>query len=281
MSATRNPNLGLSQMRMKKRRLFWVRFSIVTFFILFIIFSLAIFSGNEKIIIKEIKVDGQTSVSEEQVLSIVEKNLARRYFYLFSRNNFLIFPRFQIKNDLLGNIKAIKNLDISWNGWQKIKIEIEERKPYAVWCEGDYYFAEGQGCYFLDKNSFIYAKAPTFSGNIFIKNYGQISSPTDPVGQQFLDRITYSKLYNMIHILDEKNLKVVAVISSNSDFKFILESGPEIIFNDNGGFDQQFNNLLTAISGESLDLKKRSDEIKYVDLRFDNKVVIGKKEKNI
>ena len=84
MSATRNPNLGPSHVRARKRRLFWIRFYIVSFFVFVIIFGLAIFSGNERVKIQTIIVSGNAAVSSDAVLAIANRDMAGRYWYLFS-----------------------------------------------------------------------------------------------------------------------------------------------------------------------------------------------------
>jgi len=282
MVVTRNPNLGPSQMRARRRRLFLIRFYIILFFLLVIILSLAIFSGHKNVTVQTIIVSGNAAVQSDEVLKIANQDMAGRYWYLFAKNNSLIFPRTQIKKDLLKEIKTIKDVDISWSNWQRIDISILERKPQSVWCGND--IKTPGECFFIDKNGYIYSQAPVFSGTMFIKNYGvpvtmKNASSTDFLGQYYLTRETYTQIYNLIQILDQKGIKVVAVTYDNFDYRFILESGPEIIFNNKNSFESSFTNLFSALETKNLDLEKEASFIKYIDLRFDNKIVIGKKDK--
>lgn len=281
MPVTRNPNLGPSPMRARKRRLFFIRFFIILFLVLVIVFTLAIFSDHEKVRIKKINVFGNAVVPSDAVLSIVNQDLAGRYWYLFSRNNFLIFPRFQIKADILREFKTVKEVDISWTDWQAISITIVERKPHSVWCGNDMKVLESE-CFFVDKEGYIYSSAPTFSGGMFVKDYGQItfannvSSSTDPLGQNFLPSSQYIKIFSLINSLDQNNLRVVAVYFDGFDYRFILEEGFTIIFNNKNDFNSSFSNLFTAIETKNLDLINEARAISYIDLRFDNKIVVGK-----
>lgn len=265
MSVTRNPNLGPSAMRQRRRRLFFIRFYIILFFLLVIVLGLAIFSGSKKVTIQTIIVSGNAAVSSDDVLSLVNRDMTGRYWYLFSRNNSLIFPRFQIENDLLTEIKTIKEVNINLDTWQQISIKITERKPHSVWCGQDIKNPE-EKCSFVDKDGFVYGPAPVFSGAMFIRFYGNIPIPQ-----------TYSQIFSLIELLDKNNMKVVAVSYDNFDFKFILENGPEIIFNNKYSFTTSFDNLFRAIETKNLDLEKDAGIIKYIDLRFENKIVIGKK----
>lgn len=276
MSVTRNPNLGPSHIRAKKRRLFFVRFYIVLFFLLVVVFGLAILSGHEKIIIKNIIISGNATVENDEILTIVNRDLAGRYWQLFSKSNFLIFPRFAIKADILKEIKIVNDVNVSWDGWQQISIVISERKPTSVWCGNDSQNNEAD-CFFVDKNGYIYTPASTFSGNLFIRDYSNISTTTDPVGQYYLPTEVYSQLFKAIDLLAQKDLKVIAVSFDGFDYKFILDSGPEIIFNGSNSFNLSFTNLFSALETKNLDLVKEAAAINYVDLRFENKVVVGKK----
>lgn len=265
MSAIRNPNLGPSQMRQKRRRLFFIRLYIILFFILVIILGLAIFSGSKKVTIQTIIVSGNAAVSSDDVLAVANRDMTGRYWYLFARNNSLIFPRFQIENDLLTEIKTIKEVNINLDNWQQISIKITERKPHSVWCGQDIKSPDLK-CSFVDKDGFVYGPAPVFSGNMFIRFYGNI-----PITQ------IYSEIFSLIELLNKNNMKVVAVSYDNFDYKFILENGPEIIFNDKNPFVISFDNLFRAIETKNLDLENNASVIKYIDLRFDNKIVVGKK----
>jgi cell division septal protein FtsQ len=169
MSVTRNSKLGPSHLRAKKRRLFLVRSLIVLFFSLIILFRLAIFSGHKKVIINNISIVNNISFSEEEILNIVNQDLTHRYWYLFAKRNFLIFPRLEIKRDLLAQIKTLTKVNISWSGWQNIMIEVEERKPHSVYCGTDI-LTKSNVCFFVDQRGYIYSLAPVFSGSVFIKN---------------------------------------------------------------------------------------------------------------
>jgi len=282
MSATKNLNLGSSQRQIKRRRLFFVRFYIIIFFLLLIIFSLAILSGHEKVKIQTILITGNASASVDNILEIARRDLTGRYLYLFSKSNSLIFPRFRIKSDILREIKTIKDLDVSWVNWQTIFIEVIERKPFSVWC-GDDIKINNSVCYFIDKEGYIYSQAPTFSGSVYVKNYGvpvlaeNQASTTDPLGLYFLPKSVYSQIFGLIGALDQNNLKVVQVYFDGVDYRFILEIGPTIIFNNKNNFNLSFNNLFSAIETKNLDLVNGANLISYIDLRYDNKIVIGKK----
>jgi cell division septal protein FtsQ len=246
----------------------------VAFILLVIVFGSAILSGHEKVQIQTITVSGNAAVPTDDILAIANQALTGRYWQLFARSNSLIFPRFEIKNSLLQAIRTIKEVDISWTSWQEINISITERKPHSVWC-GDSP-AHTEECFFVDKAGYVYAPAPTAFGNLFVRDYGFLT-PGDPLGQYYLALGTYVRVFNLIYSLDQNNLKVIAVTYDGFDYRFVLDNKVEIIFNNKNDFDSSFTNLFSALANKSLDLVKDGASISYIDLRFDNKIVIGKK----
>ena len=181
------------------------------------------------------------------------------------------------------NIKTIKDVDVSWKNWQTISINITERKPHSVWCGNDIKIVDTT-CYFVDKEGYIYSQAPIFSGTMFTKSYGPLIynqipnlDKTQVIGNYFLPSETYVQIFNLIQMLDQNNRKVISLSCDGADYKFILEQGPVIIFNNKNNFLLSFQNLFSAISTKNLDLDKDAGKINYIDLRFDNKIVVGKK----
>ena len=276
MSVIRNPNFGSSQRRQRKRRLFFVRLSIIIFLALVVVFGLAILSGQEKIKIQTITISGNALVSSDDILAIARRDIEGRYFYLFAKSNSLIFPRLRIKADILKEIKTIDTVEISWVSWQKIAINIIERKPHSVWCGNDAKSTTAE-CYLVDKTGYIYNSAPVFSGDLFIKSFSNISTSTSPVGSYFSTPVLYPQIFDLISLLTQNNIKVIFVYYDNFDFYFTLEIGPVIIFNTKNSLAVTFQNFFTAVQTKSLDLDKDAELIKYIDLRFTNKIVIGKK----
>lgn len=277
MSVRKNLNLGSSQMRERRRRLFWIRFYIILFFVLITIFGLAILSGHQRVTINTILISGNDSVLNSEILDISNQALAGRYFGLFARKNILIFPRLKITKDLKEHFKIIKDVNLSWKNWQTITIKIVERKPHSVWCGPDVKNLEAD-CYFVDESGYIFDRAPVFSGSIFIRNY-RILESVEPINSYLFPTDLYVKLFTLISLLDKKEIGVTKVSFDGLDFRFSLLSGQTIIFtNKENNFIEAFQNFFTALETKNIDLVKDSANINYIDLRFADKIVIGKNE---
>ncbi len=259
-----------AERRAKQRRLFWVRLYIIVFFVLVFVFGLAILSGQDFWTIKTYLVQGNNTIPTSRILEIANENTRGRYLALYARNNFLIYPREKIEQAIEKEFKTVKNIEVGWQSWQVVSINIVERKPYAVWC-GEHINTD-QACYFIDHSSFVFDKAPNFSGPIYLKFFGPVSEE----GFYFKDEFTL--LNSLIKKLSDSGLEVRTVDFDGHDFTFYLSSGVKIIFNDrNGGFVKNFDNLFLALNSGNLDLHKNTESLDYVDLRFESRVVIGKK----
>ncbi|MEI6528421.1 MAG: hypothetical protein WCO10_01980 [bacterium] len=276
MSATRNPNLGPSQLRLKKRRLFWIRSYIVAGVLFVLVIGLAIASGIEKTKIKNISVSGNVSVTKGEILDITERDLEGRYWYLFSRRNSLIFPRFKIESDLSLGIKRFEAVNVGWVDLNTIEIIVKERKPYSLWCGADERISDQ--CYFMDNTGYIFGVAPIFSGNAFLKYFGKIDEKKDPIGQYYLGAADYPAIDSFVAKFNELGYRLDSVSFDGRDFYLTLENGVQVILPGKNNLNALFDNLSLAISSKQIDFLGNTS-LKYVDLRFDNKILVGKKEK--
>lgn len=272
--AEKNYSLGSAARRARRRRLFLVRFTIITLGFLVALIGLALFSGWQKIVIHEVKIVGQAALAETEIKDIVERDLGGRYLYLFSRRNFLIFPRLMIKRDLLAELPILQTVDVSWNGWGKILITVVEKRPEAVWCGAKP--ETGEQCFFLDKTGLVYDLAPDFSGGMYLRYYAPILAGS-PLRARPLTEGIFQYFNRLIKILFDEGIVVEQIYFDGRDYTFILTDGLKIIFNDREGLSQPFNNLLIALRAGELDLSEaQRKKIAYLDLRFDNKVIVGK-----
>lgn len=269
----RNPNLVRSPQRARRRRLFWVRFSIVLFFLLAIIFSLAILSGHERVKIQTVSVSGNSLVSTPAILATVNRDLAGRYSYLFSRSNSLIFPRLAIKQDLLTEFKTIASLDIDWVNWQTLKIQIKEREPHSIWCGEDIAIVSTD-CYFVDNTGYIFSHSALETSNLFVRDYGRLATSTDIISNNFLTSERYIKIFSIIKILENNGIKVGKLYFDGVDIKLTLDTGIVFILNERVNLETAISNLFLTINKKEVVLDKNI--INYIDLRLDGKVIVGK-----
>ena len=120
--------------------------------------------------ISKIELSGGVLVTQTDIEKSSFQYLKGSYLFLFPKNNTLWYLRDGLSNYLKENFKRIDTINIHRKDLKTLSIDIKERKPVAMWCEG--LPREEEECYFLDQNSTIFAKAPNFSGDAYFKFYG-------------------------------------------------------------------------------------------------------------
>ena len=155
----------------KKRKKYRIRVSLLFFFLIVsMIFALSFFSHHKKLILGEIEVNGVNVIDEDDLKYFINQKLSGNYLYLFSRANNFIYPKKEIYNGLIFNFPRIETLEISKDGFNKLKINIKERVGVYLYC-GEIVPEEkkdvGENCYFINDAGYIFDKAPYYSGNIF------------------------------------------------------------------------------------------------------------------
>lgn len=260
--------------RQKKR--FWK--SVILFVVLagVLLFLVTWLSNLDKLNIQNIKITGNSVLRSEEISKIVNENILGKYLWLFSKSNFLIYPKVKIKKDLVDSFAQIKDSKIKFEDFQSIVIEITERTPSALWCND----ILGQYCYFMDEEAYLYDMAPNFSGDVYFKYVGgfpgvSTSTPTTQVlrlvylGEENNDQ--FNKLNLFIRLLRDININGYQLITKdNGDYELFFNNDSRLIFDVHQDFDEIFVNLRATLI-ELGDLEEK--EFNYIDLRFDNKVV--------
>ncbi len=254
----------------KRRRSFLKRVFAYLVFILFFICLGVYVLTTEKARIKSIDVSGNVSVFSEDIVKIVNDEIGINYLWIIPTDNIILLRRYQIKNDILENIKKISSVKIIYKGVDKIEIHVTEREIKSLWCDGTPVVSKS--CYFIDKSGFIFEQAPTFSSDTYFKFFGLIKG-VDPIGQ-FYFKNNFSDIYSLFDTLKNMSFKLKYFIAKDEhEYEIYLLGDGKILINDKKSFESSLLNLRALI--DSGYIKTDTDsikKIKYIDLRFGNKV---------
>ncbi len=260
----------------RQRKRFGRRVVLLILIFSFLLFLFSWLSKLEKFNISNIDISGNSIIKEEEILEIINKNITGKYLWLFSKSNFLIYPKSKIKEELLESFIQIKELNITFGDFQSIVVEVIERKPYALWCNG----IEENDCYFMDKMAYLYDKAPLFLNDVYFKYVDGLSSVSTSTPSSEILRQTYleqkkdgyfDKVNLFIRLLKDININGYRlVIKENNDYELFFNDENKLIFDGNQDLDEIFEDL-QAVLVDLNDLKDQ--EFEYIDLRFKNKVL--------
>ena len=235
-------------------------------------------SYNERVRIVNIYVEGNDVVLDREIKAVVEEQLEGKYSRIFPKNNIFIYPRRQIKQEILEVFKRIYYVKVNVADFTSIVITVKEREPYALWCS-DGMPSDGKNamndCYFIDDKGFVFTKAPAFSGNVYLTVYGEVTGMgSKPLGKNFLNEERFVRLIQLRALLAKEGLDTTMLTQKEgNDFEFHLASGGILVFNENQDARKLLHNLAAAIEVKENEGKNTEEGLEYIDVRFKNKVL--------
>lgn len=273
----------LIKMKQKRRKRF-VYLSIIFFIlIIIIIISAGYFSSDHRVTINNIEINGTKIIDPEDIEQIIKKNLEGKYFFIFSKSNFLVFPHQKIYNDLIKEFPRIKNLSITKRGTNTIRIEITERAGSYLYCGAiipEVKTDIGENCYFVNDDGYIFDKAPYFSGDVYFKYYLSLSGKENsPLGEQMMKEDRFHKVTRFVDGVRSIGFDPIYLVieKDNLESLFIKTNSipHEIIFKEEDDLGVILGNLKVAMEQKEFsdEINKKYDKLEYIDLRFKNKVL--------
>ncbi len=256
----------------RKRKIFFFKLSIGVALIILLVGLGSWLSHRPYLQITNIIVNGNNVISDSKIKKITETVfIDERYFFLFSRTNSIIFPEEEIKDLILITFKQIKSVDIVRTNFHTISMEIEEHKPYATWCTSENSGAI-DNCYFINKEGFVFSKAPNFTGNVFMRFYGDLIGP-DYIGKYYLKVDNeFNKINTLINSVKKLKIEPIELHTVGiSDMELYLEGESKILFTREQSSSEVLDNLTVILESETFK-EKNMEDIEYIDLRFGNKV---------
>ena len=259
---------SLAARRLRARIIICVLISIIFFLVTF---CLSWFLSQPFVVINNVSVSGNSLIVANDILSVVKNILADSYFGLFTKSNIFLYPEKNIQKTLAAAFPAIKSVHGNLENWQTLHLSIEERAPLALWCQS----AEATDCFYIDEDGLIFAVAPVFSSNIFVKfTGGEINVSSSPiVGKNFLPVEEFHRVTFFLDFLAPLGLTPIIFEASVGVYQISLKGGGSLIINSSDDLTTILKNLETILRSDNL--KKalaRGGAIDYIDLRYGNKV---------
>ncbi len=225
------------------------------------------------------KINSNVSYSNE-IANKVNEIISDNYLYLFPKSNIWLYPKSDIKKELLNSFNTIDNLSISANGLSGLDIKINEREPIALACDGFTNESENHDCYFIDKNGLVYSKTANFSDGAFFKYYLSTNSISDLIGKNLIDnQEKFIEINNFIESIKKSGIKLSGLLFGDDGqyemyAKNYDESDMVIYFNDRISLDKIASNLIAFIEDSKVKKNGNNGKINFesINLRFGNNI---------
>lgn len=220
------------------------------------------------ITITQVSFDGLSVLTEAELSQPVSEQLQGMYAFVVPRASTFFFNRGGIQRTLREQFPRIKTLSVKRAGFEGLTISIVERKPAALWCDGN---TEAEQCYFLDDGGYIFAPAPVYTGDVYFVYRGGVSSPK-PLRARYLPEQEFRTTAFFIGSVKSLDSKPVALALMKDEFALYLKDGGKVLFVRGDNFDRILESMKTALASDAFKDKDLST-LEYLDLRFPNKIV--------
>lgn len=265
-----------SKLARRRRKALLFKIGLVFFGIITLFVGLVYISRLEEFNISNITVDGNFAIAEKSIKEFVEGKISGNYLFVFPKSNILLYPRKAIQTALLKEFNGVKEVSIAVENLQSISVTVDERKPFAIWCNKESIDDENNNnCYFLDKEGFVFTKAPSFSGNVYFKYFSDFlgnKQDGSPIGWQFMEKSEFQKITFFLSSINDIGLTPVMLYETDdADYEIHLKEGGKILFGQKQNLSFVFDNIQSVFESEEF-AKKNLSNLDYVDFRFGNKV---------
>jgi cell division septal protein FtsQ len=220
-----------------------------------------------------VTVNGTQVADPEEVAAFVKSGIEGRYlFSLMPRRSILLVHPKHIARQVHAAFPRFKEVHVQRSAMNALTVDVSEYKGVYLWCE----HGETEVCSFMDERGIVFAAAPYFSGDAYLKIFvGERGAyPFTPISTQQLALVT---------MLDEK---LRAINIDPVDFYFNGEHELVIDFSHHGDrakifidptrdVESALEALFSALRTDPLraHYADSSQVLQYLDLRFSNKVV--------
>lgn len=225
--------------------------------------------------VSSVEVDGSGIVSRTDLETIASNELSGSYAGIFSKNNFVLYPRADVEKKITDQFKAVANVSAAFDGFNKLVVKVAELEPKYFWCDS----LTRDHCYFMDSRGYIFSESADFSQNILFTFYGLVD-PANPVGKTYMKEKPFSEINSFVESVKLLNLTPVGLVTGdngNGDFKLLLSNGATILFSDREPYLTTFENLEAVVHEQTRLNPDFLRQLDYIDVRFNTKAFVKSK----
>lgn len=255
-------------------------------FLLLVIFFVAGggISQHERWRIDHVQVVGARAVPQDEIIRATEVILGGNNYFVYSRKNSRLFPQRDVEQGVLIQFPRLATVKATRDSAHGITVVVTERKPFALWC-GLVAVKPMSPCWYLDDTGFIFDSAPIFSDGAYLQLYGFLGKEDAPKPlrktipraefeniRTFVDELRAEKIEPSRGSLSEDGAMSINIHASSA-YRVLV--GVELRFNKEQDSLVLAKNLLAALPVQFPSNGPQQKKLRYIDLRFDNKVFFG------
>jgi len=271
--------------RREKRR--FRKKAIIMFSSLVVILGTFIYVMNHSFLkLDTVIIEGQKTLIETDVLVEVESYLSQKDLFVFPQSNIFFFRDHFLENKLQEKFPKINEINVSVKDAEEIIITIGERSAHSLWCiNKEYESIFDQECYFADPGGVLYARAPYFSGTIYLKLFILPQEIDNYVGMNINNQIDFDGLFDFLYELEsEYDLRIERVYFDEFDDVRIQlarlgttlyqNKDVSILYNSLDDYETIFRNIGITLGFDEFNnaFRDRPQSLESIDVRFDGRI---------
>jgi hypothetical protein len=219
--------------------------------------------------------------ADQSLAEVAFAKLQGSYFGLIPRDSTFFYPARAIRADIIANRPDIAAVSFFRNGLTGLSIRISERVAIARWCGLAPTPDVAEYCYVFDASGFIFAadpgselpsgtSTPTINPQ---KLYDALATSTEePLRSTLAHAEALPSAFDFARQLSTLGSPVTAILVRGDEVDDLLTSGTRVTY-VLGHEETAF----TALTSAKSTLNLADGSLEYVDLRFDGKVYLKKK----
>lgn len=219
--------------------------------------------------VTNISANDTINIKSEEVKKDVLDMVSGNYYFIIPKDSYFFLSKEKIKNKIVDDFKRIDTIEIKNKGTTGLEIEITERQPEVMICDGFREDEEGEHCSFADKQGIIFEKVATSSDKTYFKYYSS--------GE--IEKDKFQQLQNFVKNVENSGIIATGLLLSEDGsyelyIKNVDQSIAVVYFDDRTSLDKVVSNL-SVFWKNSINKKIGSDLIpnfEYINLRFGNNV---------
>lgn len=207
-----------SQKHQKKRaKQRWLKWAGNTALFLLFVGGLAVISHHPAWNVQDIAVNGIETIQEDDMVASIRDEIGGSYWLTFSRSNILLLKTNDLEDVLRHEFVRLDTVEVTRASINELQVQVKEREPVGVACpnavlQTDEISSEAplNSCYYVDPDGVMYAKAPTFSGDV----YFMYLIPENAFGDRVSDEGVESRALGS-HVLEAAEFHSVRAFTEN------------------------------------------------------------------
>jgi cell division septal protein FtsQ len=248
-----------------------VRFLYWMLLIIFLGVCVYLFLFSPLLEIDTISVQGNESVSSEEIINKANQELDGKYFKYFSKRNYFIEKNSNLSNLLKNNFNRLGSVEIEKKFPRTLVIRVDERQAELVWCSAGV-------CYLIDQDGLAYSSAngtdEELRNNNFLTIIDDSARPVDIEKTSISPELmNYIKNINAV-VRDDLKIEAGSGIHTPSiaSGEIYLQTGEGWVMKLSSQISpEDTKKIIQTVFDKELDQEKRKN-LEYLDLRVKNKV---------